>query len=662
MKPTAATYSRVSLPGQADNFSLPSQRRAMLKLASEKGYMVPPELQFTDEGGLGGEIDRPGLTSLRAAVRSGAIQAVIVYDPDRLSRKLIDLLILVDEFERHNATLVFVNGSVDATPEGKAMLSVKGIFSELEKAKLRERTMRGRREKAMQGFVPSGRVAYGYRYEKKTEKKPGELVIDPAQAEVVRRIFGMAAAGERLLSIARRLTGEGVRPRSGGAWRKTVLSAMLRNPTYTGLAIANKKMRAEPEQRRRPAEPGKSKKTSYRARPQSEWITVKVPAIVSRELFDRVQKRLSRDRHIDSGRPSTYILRGLIKCGACGFACCVNGGRGQQRYWCNNYDRLTSARKCDQPSVLVADIEAVVWDAVTESFESPARVWELMNTPSEAQAKTDKELQKERAALMRDIEKLKRREFRAAQGMLDADLRDAHATFRADLKATQAQRRSLEARLTQLQPAERPLFDLDAYCREVASWRELQDPEARREKVRQVVERVELKDRRVTVRFRLGSEPDRNCTSHQVEARLVKDLRTFPLRIGAKEDRGSENPLKGADKAPVLRAPLLQPEDVEHLGSTLEGNPPTPLANRQRGEKDRDQPVLSPRQAIGGMTGDLKQELSVTTLMQKASLCGTLHRQTTEDERSRGKSDILSDTVTLQPDTVDRFDLPAAAL
>jgi hypothetical protein len=128
------------------------------------------------------------------------------------------------------------------------------------------------------------------------------------------------------------------------------------------------------------------------------------------------------------------------------------------------------------------------------------------------------------------------------------------------------------------------------------------------------------------------------------------------------ESLGAENPLKRADKSPVLRTALLRPEDVEHLGRTFEGNPPTPLPNRQRGEKDRNQPILSPGQTVGGMTGDLKQELSVTTLMQKASLCGTLHRQTAEDERSRGKSDILPDALTLQPDTVDRFDLPAALL
>ena len=85
-KPTACTYARVSLDQQTDNFSLPSQRRAMLKLAEEKGYHVPPEFEFVDGGCLGGEMDRPEFVRMRAAVRSGLVKAVICYDPDRLVR------------------------------------------------------------------------------------------------------------------------------------------------------------------------------------------------------------------------------------------------------------------------------------------------------------------------------------------------------------------------------------------------------------------------------------------------------------------------------------------------------------------------------------------------------------------------------------------------
>ena len=68
MMPLAATYARVSLDKQVDNFSLPSQRDAMLKLAREKGYQVPPEFQFVDAGLSGGEADRPAFVALREAI------------------------------------------------------------------------------------------------------------------------------------------------------------------------------------------------------------------------------------------------------------------------------------------------------------------------------------------------------------------------------------------------------------------------------------------------------------------------------------------------------------------------------------------------------------------------------------------------------------------
>jgi site-specific DNA recombinase len=101
-KPTAALYGRVSLEDQASNLSLPSQLRAMEAHAKTKGFAAPKEFQFIEDG-LRGNLDRPGLTRLREAVRAGVVKAVIVFDLDRLARKLSDQLLLVDEFESHGA-------------------------------------------------------------------------------------------------------------------------------------------------------------------------------------------------------------------------------------------------------------------------------------------------------------------------------------------------------------------------------------------------------------------------------------------------------------------------------------------------------------------------------------------------------------------------------
>jgi site-specific DNA recombinase len=513
-KDTAATYARVSLDKQKDNFSLPSQRRAMLKLAQEKGYRVPAEYEFIDDGFLSGEMDRPAFTRMREAVRSGLVKAVICYDLDRLVRGLALQMLIEEECEKHGVALEFVMLPSDQSAEGKMLRQMKGVFSEYEKAKIKERTMRGRREKLLAGHVPSGRAPYGYRYEGKKEGKRGELVVNPEQAKVVRRIFRWADQGAKLLTIARQLDEEGVRTATGKRWSKPVIAAMLSNMSYMGQARFNRRMLVEPVVRRKAPVPGKSKKTSMAMRPLSEWITVKVPAIIDRALFDRVRARMERDRHINSGRPSPYILRGLLKCGACGFACRVYPNHGKARHRCNNSDRLSYQRICQQLSVSVEKIEAAVWNTMLDTFEAPERVWALMHGQWAAMAKTDQQAAKERAALTRTIEKLKVREFRTRQSMQDAELQDAWAGFREDLKTILGQRRAQEARLAQVQPAQQPAFDMDKYCKLVDSWRKLKAPEPKREALRQVVECVTLRDFVVTVHFRLGGSAT-NCLDHQ---------------------------------------------------------------------------------------------------------------------------------------------------
>ncbi len=404
------------------------------------------------------------------------MKAVFCYDLDRLVRGLALQMLIEEELEKYGVALECVMLPSDQSAEGKMLRQMKGVFGEYEKAKIKERTTRGRKEKLQQGHVPGGRALYGYRRLGKRDGKRGELVVIPEQAKVVKQIFKWADEGMKLLDIARRLMEDGVPTSTGKPWAKAVLSAMLRNSTYIGEAQCNSHMVVEPGKRRKDPVPGKSKKTSMKARPASDWIKVKTPAIIDRKLFDRVQERLKRDRHVNSGRPSSNPLRGLLKCGVDGFSCGVYPNHGKPRFRCLNIDRLTYQRRCQQPS---ADIRTrtAVWDAVIWTFGDPARIWKLMNDQWETLAKTDKQTAKERADLTRTIERLKAREFRAAQALLDADLADARQTFRDDLKETQSKRRAQEARLAKLQPVQQPAFDLDKYCKQVDRWRNLKDPE-----------------------------------------------------------------------------------------------------------------------------------------------------------------------------------------
>src|ERR1700756_2445997 len=87
MEKTAALYARVSSDQQKEKHTIQSQTAALIEYAKTHGYAVPSQWQFQDEGYSGATLLRPGLEALRDLAAAGQIAAVLVYSPDRLSRK-----------------------------------------------------------------------------------------------------------------------------------------------------------------------------------------------------------------------------------------------------------------------------------------------------------------------------------------------------------------------------------------------------------------------------------------------------------------------------------------------------------------------------------------------------------------------------------------------
>ncbi|WP_342577013.1 recombinase family protein [Paenibacillus sp. FSL M8-0142] len=119
-----------------------------------------------------------------AGLRDGLITRVVCLDPDRLSRKLMNQLIVSEEIER-NAELVFVNGDYQKTPEGMLFYQMRGAIAEFEKAKINERMSRGRREKARQGKVVKDYLVYRYDY----DQESNQLIVNEQEAPIVQLIF-----------------------------------------------------------------------------------------------------------------------------------------------------------------------------------------------------------------------------------------------------------------------------------------------------------------------------------------------------------------------------------------------------------------------------------------------------------------------------------------
>src|SRR5215467_3871048 len=159
----AALYGRVSTEEQAEKFGLASQLTELRALAAQRGYAVAPDGEYLDDGYTGAELDRPALTRLRDAAHARLFHVVLVHDPDRLSRNLGHLLLLEEEFEKAGVRLEFLTTPREDTPEGQLLLHVKGAVAQYERSKTRERTLRGKREKARRGLIPAGQNPFGYR-------------------------------------------------------------------------------------------------------------------------------------------------------------------------------------------------------------------------------------------------------------------------------------------------------------------------------------------------------------------------------------------------------------------------------------------------------------------------------------------------------------------
>ena len=134
---TAAIYARVSSDRQKEEQTIASQTAALIEHCRQEGYAVPAEWVFQDEGYSGATLIRPGLERVRDLAAQGHIEAVLVYSPDRLSRKYAYQVLLVEEFARHGVEVIFIRSPRASTPEEHLLLQFQGMIAEYERAQNR---------------------------------------------------------------------------------------------------------------------------------------------------------------------------------------------------------------------------------------------------------------------------------------------------------------------------------------------------------------------------------------------------------------------------------------------------------------------------------------------------------------------------------------------
>jgi site-specific DNA recombinase len=422
----AAIYARVSSEQQRETNTIASQTASLIEFAQNHDLEVPKEWVFEDEGYSGATLERPGLERVRDLAAEGQIQAVLVYAPDRLSRKYAYQILLIEELARNGVETLFVKAPQGSSAEDQLLVQFQGMIAEYERAQILERSRRGKRHRAQSGEVSvmSG-APYGYRYVRKTDEAPAAYAVLDAEARVVQRIYEMYTVdGLSIGEITRRINAEGIPTRKASArWERSTVWAVLRNSAYRGVACFGKTRASSrtsvirPQRRRGVITPTM---TAGHERPREEWIEIPVPALVSEDSFTRAQELLqenkirSRRRTID---PS--IVQGLVSCQKCGYAFARTSTRTSARkihyYKCIGSDgwRKLGGPVCNNGRLVRQDLlDQIVWDEVIRLLEDPTLIQQELDRRLEAARssnptkKREQNLQRELAHVGKGIERL----------------------------------------------------------------------------------------------------------------------------------------------------------------------------------------------------------------------------------------------------------------
>ena len=529
---TAALYARVSSDGQARGNTVASQLAALQERAKADAAAISPDHAYVDEGRSGATLARPALERLRDAVAVGEMDRVYVHAPDRLARRYAYQVLLMEEFRRAGVEVVFLNRAIGGSAEDDLLLQVQGVIAEYERARILERSRRGRRHAALAGAVSALSCApYGYRYiGRHAAGDVARVEVLEDEARVVRQVFTWVGV-ERisLREACRKLQALGCPTRTGlEAWDATTLCGMLRNSAYQGTAMFGRTRAIPPTQARlRPIRgqscPPRNPSGSSRPVPPEEWIAIPVPAIVDPGVFEAVQAQLdeNRRRKREGRRRPGWLLQGLVVCRQCGYAFYgkmargVVGGRQPADYGyyrCTGTDghKFGGQAPCSNRSVRSDKLGQAVWRQVEAVLDGPRRV--TAEHERRAAAAGDGRAREDVDGLERQMARLRRGMGRLidsyAEEVIDADeFRPRLAGLKQRLMRLRAERDAALAAHEARRSLQLVIGRLEEFAGRVRAGLDGLDWHGRREIIRALVRRIEIDREEVEVVFRIPGAP-----------------------------------------------------------------------------------------------------------------------------------------------------------
>jgi DNA invertase Pin-like site-specific DNA recombinase len=356
--------------------SLDSQYESCLAYIERTPGWTLVDDRYDDGGFTGANIDRPAFKRLMADVEAGKVDVIVVYKVDR--RSLLDFMKVIERLNAVGASFVSITQNFStADAMGRLTMTMLMSFAEFEREMVSERTRDKIANARRKGKWTGGPVPFGY------SAKDKKLVVNEAEAHVVREAFALLLAHRQMAVVARELNQRGLLPRTtkrthkrGALWTKDGIARVLRSPLYAGQMMYG-----------------------------DELFRGEQPPLVDGVTYRQAQELVGeggRELRVTGQNPE-YVLRGLLGCGSCGEAMTPasttkRSGKSYRFYRCSTRDKF-GKRQCSGRPLPAKAIEDFVFQRITEATADGTLAQRVADKLTARLAKDRKRLADVRAAL-----------------------------------------------------------------------------------------------------------------------------------------------------------------------------------------------------------------------------------------------------------------------
>ncbi len=513
-----ALYARVSSHHQAQTGTIQQQLDRLQLHCEQQGWPWSSVQIFRDDGYSGSALKRPGLEHLRDLVARASFDRVLVTTPDRLARKYVHQVLLMEELQGGGCQVEFVERPMSEDPHDQLLLQIRGAVAEYERTLIAERMRRGRLQKYRAGtLLPWSRPPFGYRVNPDRPRDPQGVRLDEVEAAQVAAIFAYyLEPNHSLLGLSRYLQDLNWRSAKGGqCWSPSTLRGIVTNPVYTGVVYAGMERSAPKQRRLSPLRPV-GRRDSTRPIPKEEWIRVgQIPAIISQEQFDLVQNKLSQNQKWAkrNNKSQQYLLRALVSCGVCKGSCFART-QAQHGYYCcrrKQPDLIHQGQHCAARYAPAAELDRLVWEDLCAVLRKPELIEQALQQaqsgawlPQELQAQQSNQ----RKALNSLANQLERLTDAYLAGVLSlAEYKRRRQDLEERQKALAAQSRQLAQTIAQQVEWTRLASAMRDFCQRVEQGLADASFEQKRQLVELLIDRVVVTGEEVEIRYVIPTSP-----------------------------------------------------------------------------------------------------------------------------------------------------------